>query len=382
MKILTFSTFYFPGYKGGGPIKTISNLFSYGEKNMEYYLLTSDRDLGDSQEYSSVECGAWNALDNVDVFYVQTGLKGYKQIFNILRKSDYDLIYINSFFSFRFSIYPQLLAMFMKQKIVLGPRGEFSDGALRLKPIRKKVFISVYKLIGLHYGTVFQASSKFEAEDIRKALGPKVDIQLAEDIGSQDFAKTVITRSSNALKGVFVSRISPMKNLLWALKTLKSCKDSVVYHIYGPIEDHKYWGECERVINDLPQHIQVEYKGELKPDQVILVMAKYDFFFMPTMGENYGHAIVEALCSGLPILISDATPWRDLQEKGIGWDLPLYNQDLFNFAIHQLALMTIEEHYQMRKHILLWARQMFSQPDSIEANLNMFRYAYDKRNDN
>ena len=45
--------------------------------------------------------------------------------------------------------------------------------------------------------------------------------------------------------------------------------------------------------------------------------------FLPTFAENYGHSIVEALSVGTPMLISDNSPWKNLQEKGFGWEISL-----------------------------------------------------------
>jgi glycosyltransferase involved in cell wall biosynthesis len=44
---------------------------------------------------------------------------------------------------------------------------------------------------------------------------------------------------------------------------------------------------------------------------------------MATWGENFGHAIAEALQHGKPVIISDRTPWRNLKTANAGWDLPL-----------------------------------------------------------
>lgn len=379
IRILIFSGFYLPGYKGGGPIKTIKNLFDQAGKEVSFHLITSDRDLGDTAPYTSVEFGAWNIIGNAQVFYAQPSILGYKQIASILKQKDYDLIYLNSFFSVRFSIFPLLVAKVLDQKIIIGPRGEFSTGALSLKSRKKQLFIKLYKFFCLHRRTVFQASSSYEEEDIRRVLGSKIDIRIAEDIGSQEFAESLPIRTPDILKAVFVSRISPMKNLLAALEMLKVVKEPVLYHIYGPMEDQEYWAECEAVIKSLPAHIQVEHKGELTPDQVVQSMSTYDFFFMPTKGENYGHVIAEALCAGLPILIANTTPWRHLQEQGIGWDLPLNDPDAFSTTIDQLALMPVEQHLQMRETVLTWAKNKFSQRDAVEANIAMFRYAYEKK---
>lgn len=379
MKTLIFNSFYLPGYKGGGPIKTIKNLIEQTSDSISYKVVTLDRDLGDKTAYSNIQPNSWNQVGNSQVFYIKPGLNGFKQIFNILRKENYDLIYLNSFFSPEFSFFPLLLGKLLKRKVVLGPRGEFSDGALKLKSAKKNAFIKTYKLLGLPQDIVFQASSEYEAEDIRKVLGPEVDIAIAEDIGAQNFASNIPIRQYGKTKAVFISRISPMKNLSVALNILKKVESPLTYDIYGPIEDQSYWQKCQKIISELPPNITVQYKGELTPDSVVFVLSSYDFFFMPTKGENYGHVIAEALCAGLPLVIADTTPWRDLETLGIGWDLPLDNLDAFSEVIDKLIEMPDDHHYKMRQTVLAWAKQKFAQRDAIEANIAMFRYAYNKK---
>lgn len=374
-KILTFSGYYLPGYKGGGPIKTIKNLMDQLGDELSFKLITSDRDLGDSSPYNTINVGTWNNVGSAEVFYKEKGTIGHKQIAKILFEKKYDIIYLNSFFSPTFSVLPLIIAKTLRQKIIVGPRGEFSEGALGLKSRKKNTFINLYKLLNLHRGVIYQASSEYEAKDIIRVLGPKVDVFIAEDIGAQEFAKSFPVRDTNSLKIVFISRISPMKNLLMAVEILKYVNSIISYDIYGPIEDKEYWLECKTVIDSLPSHIQVNYKGQLHPEEVIDTLSNYDLFFMPTKGENYGHVIAEALCAGLPILIADTTPWRNLKEQGVGWDLPLNKTEAFSTAIDELAMMTSEEHHQMRKNVLAWAKDKFSQRDAIEANLAMFKYA-------
>lgn len=377
--ILALTAYYLPGFKAGGPIKTINNLFDRLGNEVTFNLITKDRDLGDHTPYFSVECGGWNVVGNAQVFYVQPDSTGYWQIFNILKKKKYDIVYINSFFSAMFSIYPLIIAKILRQKVIIAPRGEFSVGALNIKSRKKLAFIKIFNFFQLHKGVVFQASSKFEAEDIKTVLGPAVDIQIAENIGSQEYAKELAIRLNSVIKVIFVSRISPMKNLLIALEMLKKVKRSVKYHVYGPIEDRDYWAKCQAVIRTLPEHIKVEYRGCLSPNKVVSTMAAYDLFFMPSKGENYGHVIAEALCAGLPVLIADTTPWRNLQEQGIGWDLSLSDPDKFSAVIDKLAVMPAEEYLKMRKAVLAWAKNKFSQRDAIEANLAMFRYVHEKK---
>lgn len=74
MKVLAFSDFYLPGYKGG-PIKTIKNLFDETGKEINYKLITNSRDLGDKVPYTNIRFNEWNKLGNTNVFYIQPGLK-------------------------------------------------------------------------------------------------------------------------------------------------------------------------------------------------------------------------------------------------------------------------------------------------------------------
>lgn len=379
MKILAFNCYYLPGYKGGGPIKTLKNLFDKTGEEITFKLVTSDRDHSDSAAYTSVKCNAWNNIGNVLVFYAQAGINGYLQIARHLIFNDHDIIYLNSFFSPRFSFFPLVIAKLLRQKVVLGPRGEFSERALEIKPKKKRIFISLFKLLGFHYSTVFQASSEYEAVDIRRVLGSNVDIRVAADIGAQQFAEPFRLRTSGPLKSVFISRISKIKNLDGALKILKMVHQPIVYEIYGPIEDKNYWFECQKLISDLPSHVQVKYKGPLSPDEVIKTLHNYDVFFLPTKGENYGHVIAEALCAGLPIVIADTTPWRGLQNLGIGWDLPLNKPEAFSVALDSLAVMQVDDHLRMRQNVLSWAKTKFTQRDVIEANIALFKYSYEKK---
>lgn len=48
------------------------------------------------------------------------------------------------------------------------------------------------------------------------------------------------------------------------------------------------------------------------------------------MGENYGHVIQEALSAGCPCLLSDQTPWQDLENYDVGSVFAI--DDLNNFA--------------------------------------------------
>lgn len=378
-KVLVFTSFYLPGVNGGGPIKTISNLVESTKHDIDYSIVTGDRDLGDSKPYDNVFIDNWNYFDNYRVYYNSLNFSVLKSFFKLIDKSDCDIVYLNSFFSLKYSLLPFLISKLKNKKIIISPRGEFSKGALEIKAYKKIIFINICKILELYKNVIFQASSDFEAQDIKNILGNKVSIFVAGNIAAKTFSKNIKVKKNNVTRIVSLSRVAKIKNIKYSLELLKDLKSNILFDIYGPLEDESYWAECCRVIEGLPDNIVVNYKGVLNPSKVIETLSDYDLFLMPTKGENYGHAIVEAFCSGLPTLISDTTPWRNLEEQGLGWDISLNKSENFIKAINYISDMSVDEHYKMRQHILSWANYSFSQKDKIEENIAMFRYAIENK---
>ena len=378
--ILTFIGSYLPGYKAGGPIRTLASMVDRLGDELDFRIVALDRDLGDTAAFPDVAVNKWNPIGKAQVFYRSPGGAGWHAMLASLKSIDYDLIYLNSFFSTDACLRPllyQRMGKLRNRPVLLAPRGEFSPGALALKPIKKRTFLELARAVSLHAGTVFQASSEHEAADIRRVMGTTraasaVKISIACDLsgspslGIDRFARR---REGEPLKAVFLSRISPKKNLAGAISMLAQVSCPVTYDIYGPIEDQAYWAKCLELAAALPAHVAVRYRGELRPEAVETVLSAFDFFFLPTLGENYGHVIREALSAGLPVLISDQTPWRGLEKTGAGADLPLAEPEAFSTWIETFSLRTSAEKQSMRDA----ARRLGNDPVTAERNLQANR---------
>ena len=73
-------------------------------------------------------------------------------------------------------------------------------------------------------------------------------------------------------------------------------------------------------------------------------MGRYDLLFMPSQGENFGHTMAEALACGLPMLISDRTPWKGLEAAHAGWDVSLDDRTAFAKALQTMLEMDERDH--------------------------------------
>jgi glycosyltransferase involved in cell wall biosynthesis len=260
-----------------------------------------------------------------------------------LNEAPYDGIYLNSLFDREFSL-PILVmrkaGLIPRRPLIVAPRGELLANTLRLKNKRKKAFLALAKASGLLADVWLQATSTTEFQELRGSYSWCGGVVLAEEICAKIASPAGETRRGQGLRVVFISRISEKKNLTYALRVLARTTVNVHFEIYGPIEDPRgYWKQCEALIAILPPNIRVDYKGELPHSDVPAALASADLFLLPTLGENFGHAILEALSCGVPVLISDQTPWRGLEAQGAGWDLPLSRPDLFAQRIEDIARM-------------------------------------------
>ena len=158
-------------------------------------------------------------------------------------------------------------------------------------------------------------------------------------VSQNNFKNRSFYKYTNQLKLCFLGRISPVKNLDFALAVLNEIGYDVSLDIFGPIENEDYWSECKRLIKKLPRNIVINYNGSLNYNEVKSIFLKFHFLFLPTFGENFGHSIFESLSMGCPVLISNRTPWRDLQKDKCGFDLPLPNKSKFCDAINYLYKM-------------------------------------------
>jgi glycosyltransferase involved in cell wall biosynthesis len=294
-----------------------------------------------------------------------------------------DTVYLNSFFDPIFTqriLWARRLGRLGTVPVILAPRGEFSSGALQLNQTKKRLYLRLSSFIGLYRGLTWQASSELERADIQRHLRfvRTADIRIAMNLAPLEEPTDGAWSprpDGEPLRVCFLSRIAPMKNLDFALRVLAAVRAPVVFTVYGPKEVPAYWAECERLIARLPPNVRVDYGGSVHPDAVKQTMAQHDLFCFPTRGENYGHVIHEALHAGLPVLISDQTPWGAVAERGVGWACPLNDVADFARTIDEVAAWEAEHLARVRTRATAFAKEKTIDAKVLQANKAVFTSA-------
>jgi glycosyltransferase involved in cell wall biosynthesis len=379
VKVLCLLAYYLPGFKSGGPARTVANMAAHLRDQIQFHIITSDRDQGDTAPYANVPIDRWTRWEGVDVFYASPSNISADRLATLIRDTPHDVLYLNSFFDPVFTVRPLMarrLGGLPGKPAVIAPRGEFSPGAYHIKAWKKRPFVALTRAAGLYSGLTWQASSDYEREDIRRVMrNTATDIVVAPDLPplpSNTETRARGRTSGTPLRVCFLSRISPKKNLDFALDVLHHVQTPVMFDIYGPREDAAYWQRCEALMKTLPKHHVASYRGAVEHERVTTVFGDYDLFLFPTRGENFGHVILESMLAGTPVLLADTTPWRQLEASGVGWDLPLNDRNAFVSAIEAAAARDAKDYSAWRSRVREYARQRQADQSVVAVNRHLF----------
>lgn len=375
-RILICIDWYEPGFKAGGPIRSVANIVSALKEDFEFYILTSAYDLGESEPYRNVLLNEWFDRDGLFLKYLDKKVLSQGAIKRNILEISPDVIYLNSLFSKNFTLYPMLTARRMGIKVVLAPRGMLGPGALELKKRKKKSFLLISKIIGVYKKVLWHASTNEELEEIRAVFGKKARVTVAQNIpvGQKLKLETILdTKRTGNVRFIFVSRIAVKKNLHLAIMALQQAKLNIpcTFDIYGNIEDQAYWDSFKDEITK-NEWLEISYKGVVPPSELPEIYANADFLLLPTKHENYGHVIVEAWSNGCPVIISRNTPWKNLNVQNLGWDVDLKNFDNLVNAIQEAIDLDFTSYVAQCTASYNYFRDVISDAEVIEANRKLF----------
>ena len=128
-KILIPIDYYLPSYKAGGPINSISNIIEKLGDEFSFKILTRDRDIGDKKPFENIKKNIWIKKEKTSIYYITPSQRISFSFIKLLRSADYDVLYLNSFFSFFFSILFVILLkirLIQDVKVIIAPRGELA----------------------------------------------------------------------------------------------------------------------------------------------------------------------------------------------------------------------------------------------------------------
>jgi glycosyltransferase involved in cell wall biosynthesis len=229
-------------------MRSLVNLVTALSGEFDFRIITLDRDQPGDAPYAGVQTGAWQRVEPAEVLYLPRAEVTVSRLAQEVAAVGPQLVYLNGFldpvFTLRFLLARRLRRM-RPVPVLLAPLGDLSVGALEIKRVKKAVYLRLARISGLYHGLTWQASTGMEREDILRAL-PHVraeDVRVAADLTEEAAVGQPLRleRPAGPLRLCFLSRISPKKNLDFALRVLAGVKVPVEFTIFGPIDDAAFW---------------------------------------------------------------------------------------------------------------------------------------------
>ena len=277
-----------------------------------------------------------------------------------------DVIHNNSLWMFP-NVYANWVVRKMRRngwvrfpKIVNAPRGTLAQWSLAHSKWRKKLFGWYAQNAAVAHTDMFHATSQKEYEEIR-AAGYRQPVAIVP-IG-MDLPNVQHVRSGVKKKAVFFGRLHKVKavdNLVLAWNNLKQSDADLISEwellIAGP--DCGAKSDLERIVQEGGLD-NVKFVGEINGVAKYEFLAQADIYILPSLTENFGITLAEALSCGTPCIASQGTPWSGLEKERAGMWIPI-GVDSLAVALKELMGMSDDERRVMGERGRAWIERDFS----------------------
>lgn len=196
--------------------------------------------------------------------------------------------------------------------------GMLERQALSFSRYRKRLAYWLYQRRDLMGAAALHATAELELASIRE-LGFGQPVVVAPP----GVNLSVFTRDFNAGESerrmLFIGRLHPIKGLEACLRAWAHVRPLAWrFEIVGP-DEVGHQRELVALATQLGIGTSVEFSGSLAGEAKELAFSRADVLVLPSLTENFGIVVAEALAHGLPVITTRGTPWRVLEDRACGW---------------------------------------------------------------
>ena len=146
---------------------------------------------------------------------------------------------------------------------------------------------------------------------------------------------------------LFLSRLSKQKGLdiiipSWN-RIMKKHPDAILV-IAGP--DYQGYGDFVRnLANKSYCSDEIIFTANVTGQKKLALYSRANIFVLPSYTENFGNVVAEALACGVPVVTTQATPWKEVEEFNCGRWVPVDEDAIIGRLDELLNLSETERYY-------------------------------------
>ena len=325
MRVLHLSGAYAPADFPTGPPRQLHNLTrALRAEGHDARVITTN---GNGAGSLTVPAGRWIEHEGVPVYYGRRIPRTSDLSWDAWRAirseaAAADVIHVTGIFGWM-GLAAASVSRRHRVPVVVSPRGSLDPEALVFSPRKKAVYFALGGARALREASGFHVTSEMERAHVA-AYVPGARIAIVPNgvaVPSEDDLRRFTSEPAKAKTAVFVGRIHPKKNVIplvraWAAVAGRHPDAKLV--LAGP-DDHGHRAEVEREIASLGLGRSVELRGFVGGEALSRLVATSVCLVLPSLTENFGNVIAEALAHRVPVIASTGTPWGGLRDRNCGW---------------------------------------------------------------
>ena len=319
---------------GGGRVGILGICRGLARRGQQVILITTN---ADGKETLDVPLGVPTLQEGVEVYFYPVQLSVFGNVFSIplagalkhhVQQSD--IVLIHSLYQFMSTAAAHYCRKY-RVPYILRPHGSLDTFLVyRRHWYLKWAYLKLFEERNFHCAAAVQYSSKMEEAMTGRFVASRVNsLIISEGIDLESFATL-------PARGIFRARYPEINNKTLILflgrfhqkKGLELLIDAFVqiasrcpnaHLVLAGSGDYDYVKQITLMLNNLGLVDRSIVTGQLNDDEKLAVLVDADLFALPSHGENFGLAVVEAMTCGLPVLISDKVGiWQDVVEFEAG----------------------------------------------------------------
>ena len=202
--------------------------------------------------------------------------------------------------------------------LIVSTHGMMEPWALSYKKYKKKLAWFLYQKQNLKAAQVLHATAEKEAKNLR-TLGIRKPIAIVPNGVTFPILHNFSKLAGECRTVLFLSRIHPVKGLEILVESWSKIRPEGWRVVVAGPNDHGYMKQVQRLIDAKGLTRSFEFIGAVFGDEKWSLMASADIFVLPSLSENFGIVVAEALLAEVPVITTKGTPWKDLVDHHCGW---------------------------------------------------------------
>lgn len=238
-------------------------------------------------------------------------------------------------------------------KCVLNPRGDLEIARInynRWKKLKKQIVWWLYGKKDTQNAACIIATSEQEKQAVR-SLGITAPIAIIPNgIETDTFPTDIVHKTHKKKTILFLSRVNPIKGIEYLLNAWKAIpeaeRNNWQIHIAGNSDPKDYVNELKKKAEELGVKESVKFVGPITGTAKLEKYQDSDLFVLPTLNENFGNVVAEAMMCELPVITTKNAPWKVLDDYECGWWIDLSVDNLVK-ALHDAMMLSDEERWEL-----------------------------------